>query len=78
MGRGGTEGRSSGAGSGHPRAPVAGGKEREEEVASGLPTLSLPVEEVEKEVRGNGRRRRGKVRGKARQRMSGGGRCGRR
>ncbi|EAZ23811.1 hypothetical protein OsJ_07524 [Oryza sativa Japonica Group] len=74
MGRGGTEGRSSGAGSGHPRAPVAGGKEREEEVASGLPTLSLPVEEVEKEVRGNGRRRRGKVRGKARQRMSGGGR----
>uniref|UniRef100_I1QSE7 DUF834 domain-containing protein n=1 Tax=Oryza glaberrima TaxID=4538 RepID=I1QSE7_ORYGL len=52
MGRGGTEGRSGGAGSEHPRAPVAGGKEREEEVASGLPTLSLPVEEVEKEVRG--------------------------
>uniref|UniRef100_A0A0D3HAW2 NB-ARC domain-containing protein n=1 Tax=Oryza barthii TaxID=65489 RepID=A0A0D3HAW2_9ORYZ len=49
---GGTERRSSGAGSDRRRAPVAGGKEREEEVASGLPTLSLPVEEVEKEVRG--------------------------
>uniref|UniRef100_A0A0E0K099 Uncharacterized protein n=1 Tax=Oryza punctata TaxID=4537 RepID=A0A0E0K099_ORYPU len=63
--RGGTE-RRGGAGSGHPRAPVAGGKGREEEVAggkgreeevaNGLPTPP-PSVEVEEEVRGKERRR---------------------